>query len=160
MVSSVSPMTTAYRIFKSKHAAAWSDGEGAFRYGGRWNSPGTRLLYASSSLSLATLEIFVSLNSEQLLSAYSFATLDLSDDLVLAVERFRKLPKNWDVSPPTAGTQTIGDEWAASMASVTLKVPSAVVPGESNYIFNVEHKMFTKVKLGKVHKFTFDRRLI
>ena len=60
-------MVTAYRIFKSKHAARWFDGEGAFLFGGRWNSPGTRLLYASSALSLAALEMLVNLNADGLL---------------------------------------------------------------------------------------------
>jgi len=153
-------MTTAYRIFKSKHAANWYDGEGAFRYGGRWNSPGTHLMYASSSLSLATLEILVNLNSAELVFMYSFASLEFSEDMTVPVERFRKLPKNWDVSPPSAATQSIGDEWAVSMASAVLKVPSSVVPGESNFLFNIEHPEFAKVRLGKVEQFNFDRRLL
>jgi RES domain-containing protein len=152
-------MRTAYRIFKTKHAANWLDGEGAFLYGGRWNSRGTRVLYASQSLSLAALEMLVHINSEMLLLSYSFATVEFDDDLVMPVEQFQKLPSTWSDSPPPTAIQQIGDDWTASRDSVVLKVPSAVVPVESNYLVNISHKDFSRVKLGKPKPFSFDPRL-
>ena len=152
-------MITAYRIFKSKHAATWYDGEGAFRYGGRWNSQGTRLLYASSTLSLAALEMLVNLNAEDLLLAYSFARVEFESDIILSVEKFRKLPKQWADSPPSAEIQAIGDEWAVSLRSVVLQVPSAVLPNESNFLISINHSDFPQVRLGKVEAFKFDQRL-
>lgn len=152
-------MPTAYRIFKTKHAANWFDGEGAFLYGGRWNSPGTRVLYASQSLSLAALEMLVHLNSEMLLLSYSFATVEFNDSLLIHVEQFQKLPSTWSDSPPPTAIQQIGDSWPASHESVVLQVPSAVVPLEANYLINIGHKDFFKVKLGEPQQFTFDRRL-
>lgn len=152
-------MPTAYRVFKTKHAANWFDGEGAFLYGGRWNSKGTRVLYASQSLSLAALEMLVHLNSEMLLLSYSFATVEFDDNLVLPVEQFQKLPSNWSDSPPPTTIQQIGDDWATSNVSAVLRVPSAVVPLESNYLVNIGHKNFSKVRLGEPGSFRFDRRL-
>jgi RES domain-containing protein len=152
-------MVTAYRIFKSKHAARWFDGEGAFLFGGRWNSPGTRLLYASPSLSLAALEMLVNLNADGLLSAYAYATLEFENDLIMPVHEFRKLPNDWAASPATGATQAIGDEWAATMLSAILQVPSAVLPVESNFILNVDHPDFSKVSVGTVKVFEFDPRL-
>ena len=134
-------MITAYRIFKSKHAARWQDGEGAFRYGGRWNTPGTRLLYTSSALSLAALEMLVNLNAEDLLLAYSFARVEFESDIILPVEKFPILPKNWADSPPPNKIQAIGDEWAASLGSVVLRVPSAVLPNESNFVINLGSRL-------------------
>lgn len=151
-------MVTAYRIFKSKHAATWYDGEGAFRYGGRWNSQGTRLLYASSALSLAALEMLVNLNAENLLLAYSFAKVEFESEMILAVEKVRKLPKNWADSPPSTEIQAIGDEWAVSMRSVVLQVPSAVLPNEYNFLINLNHPDFPQVRLGKIEAFKFDPR--
>lgn len=152
-------MITAYRIFKSKHAATWHDGEGAFRYGGRWNTPGTRLLYASSALSLAALEMLVNLNAEELLLAYSFARVEFDTDLIFPIEKFRKLPRDWADSPPPNEIQAIGDEWSASLRSAVLEVPSAVLPNESNFVVNLNHPDFYKVRLGMVETFKFDRRL-
>lgn len=55
-------MAKAWRIVKRSHASSAFDGEGAWRYGGRWNSPGTRVVYCSANLSLAALETLVHLN--------------------------------------------------------------------------------------------------
>ena len=152
-------MITAYRIFKTKHSAAWSDGEGAFRFGGRWNSRGTRLLYTSASLSLAVLEMLVHLDSEELMSAYSYAAIEFDEKLVVNVVDFQKLPPNWGDSPTPVTIQEIGDGWARSNTSAVLKVPTSILPGEFNYILNVEHPDFPKINLGEPWQFVFDNRL-
>lgn len=152
-------MLTTFRIFKTKHAGTWFDGEGAFRFGGRWNSRGTRLLYTAGSLSLAALEMLVNLNAEELLPSYSFATLEFDESLVLAIKDFCKLPINWSDSPPPLAIQDIGDEWARAMASVALQVPTSIVPNEHNYIINIKHPEFSRVRLGKPQPFLFDKRL-
>jgi len=135
------------------------DGEGAYRFGGRWNSRGVRILYTAESLSLAALEMLVHLNSEEILLSYSFATAEFDETLILPVEEFRTLPENWSVSPPPLKIQKIGDEWAKTQASVVLKVPTSVLPLEFNYLINVEHPEFSKVELGEPLIFTFDERL-
>ena len=152
-------MLTAYRIFKAKFAKTWFDGEGAFLFGGRWNTRGTRVLYAAGSLSLAALEMLVHLNSAELLSSYSYATLEFEEKDVLLVEDFEKLPKNWSTSPPPLAVQEIGDKWALSMTSLVLRVPTSVVPGEFNYLVNVGHPDFSTLKRGKPRVFPFDERL-
>jgi RES domain-containing protein len=153
-------MLTAYRIFKTKFAKTWFDGEGAFLFGGRWNSRGTRILYCAESLSLAALEMLVHLNSAELLASYSYAKIEFEEKDALPVEVFVKLPKTWSVSPPSITVQQIGDKWAASMSSLVLRVPSSIVPGESNYVLNVAHPEFSKVKRSKPRVFRFDERLI
>src|SRR5271154_198445 len=50
-----------WRICRRRYAADAASGEGARLYGGRWNSRGVRILYASASLALATVETFVNL---------------------------------------------------------------------------------------------------
>ena len=152
-------MLTAYRICKTKYAATWFDGEGAYRFGGRWNSRGTRLLYTAGSLSLAALEMLVHLNDEEILLAYSYATAEFDENLILSVEDFRSLPENWSDSPPPLEIQRIGDEWAREQVSVVLKVPTSILPVEFNYLINVQHPEFSKVKLGEPQTFNFDERL-
>lgn len=152
-------MVITYRIFKTKFAATWFDGEGAFRFGGRWNSRGTRIIYTAGSLSLAALEMLVHLNDEEILLAYSYAAAEFDENLILSVEDFRSLPENWSDSPPPLEIQRIGDEWAEGRASVVLKVPTSILPVEFNYLVNVEHPEFSKVKLGEPQTFNFDERL-
>lgn len=152
-------MLTTYRIFKTKHARSWFDGEGAFQFGGRWNSRGTRILYSANSLSLAALEMLVHLNSEELLLSYSFATLTFEESQVMPVGDFRKLPRNWSSSPPPTAIQGIGDAWAMSMGSLVLRVPTPILPGEFNYLINVAHPRFNEIGRGKPQVFRFDERL-
>lgn len=152
-------MPTAFRIFKRKFSAAWFDGEGAFRYGGRWNSRGARVFYAAESLALAAMEMLVHLNSEELLRAYSYVTAEFDEDFVLAVEDFKDLPDDWNASPPPLELQQIGDDWVKSAASAVLRVPTSVLPVGSNYLFNLGHPDFTKIELGEPQTFVFDKRL-
>ncbi len=135
------------------------DGEGAYRFGGRWNSRGTRIVYTAGSLSLAAFEMLVHLNSEEILLSYSFAVAEFDESMVLPIEKFQTLPKNWSVSPAPIEIQRIGDEWANSKASVVLRVPTSVLPVEFNYLINIEHPEFSEIKLGEPQNFTFDKRL-
>lgn len=108
-------MVTTYLLCKAKYVATWFDGEGALRFGGRWNSRGMRILYTAESLSLAALEMLVHLNNEEILLAYSFATAQFEDSLILPVEEFCSLPENWSTSSASLEIQRIGDEWARKL---------------------------------------------
>lgn len=152
-------MLAAYRIFKTKLSKTWYDGEGVFLFGGRWNTRGTRILYCAESLSLAALEMLVHLDSAELLSSYSYATLEFEEGDVSPVEDLTKLPKSWSASPPPLAVQDIGDKWASSMNSLVLRVPSSIVTGEFNYLVNVDHADFSTIKRGKPRVFRFDERL-
>ncbi len=135
------------------------DGEDAYRFGGRWNSRGTRLFYTAGNLSLAALEMLVHLGSGELLFSYSFAAVEFDESLVLPIEEFQTLPKNWSASPPPLEIQRIGDEWVSSETSMVLKVPTSIMPVEFNYLINIRHPEFSKIKLSEPQDFTFDRRL-
>jgi len=135
------------------------DGEGAFRFGGRWNSRGVRILYTAGSLSLAALEMLVHFKNEEILLSYSFAAATLDESLILPIEEFQNLPKNWNDSLPPLEIQRIGDEWSQKKASAVLKVPSSILPVEFNYLINVKHPEFLKIKLGEPQTFTFDARI-
>lgn len=152
-------MVVSYRLFKTKFMSSWFDGVGAFRFGGRWNSRGKHVLYTGENLALTALELLVRLRNEHLLLSYSFATIEFDEDLVLSVEDIAKLPNNWSQSPHSISTQNIGDDWVKSNASVVLRVPTAILPVGYNYVVNVEHEDFSKIRLGESRVFTFDRRL-
>lgn len=152
-------MPTVYRIFKTKFAADAFDGEGARLYGGRWNSRGKRLVYTAATLSLAALEILVGINDDELLKEYSYAAAEFDETLVIDIEASGKLPSDWNLSPPSFATQRLGDQWLTGGFSAVLRVPSAVIPSESNFLINPEHKDFAKVRIFKTQPFDFDVRL-
>lgn len=150
---------TAWRIVKAKHAANLWSGEGARLYGGRWNSPDVAVIYAADSRSLAQLECLVHLNSARLLDAYVMASITFEERLVTTLA-VGNLPPNWDHEPPLTVSQVLGDEWVAGRKSAVLRVPSAVVSGECNFLINPQHPDFKKCKLGTPVPIKFDGRLL
>jgi RES domain-containing protein len=150
----------AWRIVKTSHAAEASAGEGARRYGGRWNSSGTAVIYCSSSASLAILEVLVHLdNSLLLLPAYSLISISFDRPLVAVID-VTSLPSGWWRSPPSPTVQRIGDAWVQASTSAVLSVPSAVVPAEHNYLLNPAHPDFERIEMGGPRPFRFDQRLL
>jgi RES domain-containing protein len=149
---------TAWRIVRASYAATAFDGEGSRRFGGRWNSKGTRIIYTAGSRALAILELLVHLKSEDLLRHYRLIPVTFPHELVHRLDP-RTLPANWRHRPTPASVRSIGDQWVQSGRSVVLQVPSVIVPDESNYLIDVQHPQFSKLRIGKPQAFRFDRRL-
>ena len=84
-------MASAWRLTKTKLLSGAWDGQGAKKSGGRWNSVGIAVVYTSSTLSLALVEVLVHLPSG-ILPAYSAVRVDFDESMVAAVEP-RELPK-------------------------------------------------------------------
>lgn len=152
-------MLTAWRLVKGKHLRHAFDGEGARLWGGRWNSPGTRVVYLSETLSLAALEILVHLHASAVLAAYAAIRVRFDEDLVKHLDR-AALPPNWRAYPPPPDLQAIGDRWIAAGTSAVLRVPSVVVHLEHNYLVNPAHKDFALLARDPPAPFTLDRRLL
>ena len=152
-------MITAWRLVKPRHAAAAFDGEGARLHGGRWNSPGTRVAYASDSIALAALEVLAHLQSTAVLQAYSLVSLQFPEDGVEALET-AALPTRWRRFPSPPENQAIGDRWVAEGRSLILRVPSALIPDASNFLINPSHPEFSEVVVGRPERFAFDLRLL
>jgi RES domain-containing protein len=146
-------------LVKTEYARTAFDGEGAFRFGGRWNSRGSRIVYASGSLSLAMLELLVHIDPAAPLPKLSAIPVDLPDAAVNA-EKFSRLNSisgglPWNLSQ----TRAWGDAWIAAGTSAALVVPSALVPNESNYLLNPAHPDFFKLQIGEPQVCTPDKRL-
>jgi RES domain-containing protein len=148
---------SAWRITKHKYAKTAFDGEGALLYGGRWNSPGTAMIYTSQSRSLAVLELLVHMDAPELLRKYILFEVWLPSAYVSDLN-LSNLPANWRTDPAPADVRAVGDEWAASGNSAALRVPSALVPGESNFLLNPRHPDFRKLRIGKPLPFQFAPR--
>ncbi len=150
---------TAFRITRAKYAATAFDGEGARQFGGRWNSPGTPMVYVSSSRSLATLELLVHLEDiETVRGSYVLIPLTF-DESVMEEANTSALQAGWDGPQIAPSTQLLGDQWVSSRASAVLKVPSVVTPGEYNYLINPLHPDFSRIEIGAATRFEPDPRL-
>lgn len=125
-------MIEAWRLAAPEHAGTVEDmlsGEGAIRFGGRWNSPGRRAVYRGGSLALASLELLVHLRSPEVLRTYGQLQVRIPERLVSVVDE-KDLPREWAMPGLHPATQEIGDLWLDPRESAVRRVPSAVVPGE------------------------------
>ena len=148
----------AWRLVRQRHAATAFSGEGARIFEGRWNSAGVAVVYCSENLALAALEILVHVQPVAVAEPFRTCRVALDDALITRVER-DKLPKGWNLQPPTTVSKTIGDEWVKSGRSVALALPSLLVPLERTYLLNPKHPDFRKVQIRDMGNFTLDRRL-
>ena len=147
-----------YRLSKRVFATDLS-GSGARIAGGRWNSQGVALLYTSDSRALCTAEIAVHTGLGLLPADYQLITLDIPDSASLSEIDPEKLPKAWRSFPYAPFTRIIGDQFVKENRHLVLKVPSAVVPGDFNYLVNPAHPLINQVKIVKIEKFEFDERM-
>ncbi|HEY8055579.1 MAG TPA: RES family NAD+ phosphorylase [Terriglobales bacterium] len=146
-----------YRICRAVFAADMWSGEGAWRYGGRWNHRGTRVIYASSSVALAALEYFVNLEPNLAPEDLISGSGEL-DDSAIAELSLPLLPEGWNRSRPEK-LREIGDEWVRQGGSAGLRVPSAAVGGDWNLLLNPAHPAFAGFhRLGET-PFRFDTRM-
>jgi len=124
-------------------------GEGARRYGGRWNTRGRPLVYAASCAALAVLEVRVHLDlaPELLPDDYILVTIELGD---VTIEEVMELP-----AEPAA----FGDAWLVEGRSAVLQVPSVIVPESANLLLNPVHPSAGQARIIRRRPFAFDRRL-
>lgn len=150
-----------YRIEREKYLETTLSGIGAsLTKGFRWNSLNTRLVYTSESRSLATLEVTVHLDlSEDLPTDRHYVEIEIPEDLTILEVNAEDLPDGWDAKPPVIVTQTIGDDFVAENQAAILKVPSAIVPGEYNYLINPGHEDAGRIKVKGRVRMGFDGRL-
>jgi RES domain-containing protein len=134
-------------------------GTGAKLSGGRWNRPGTPLVYASSSIALACLETLSHLDSGDLpLNRY---LVRIQVPAAIWNKAMQLEPSvGWDATPAGKVSLDAGTKWVAGRQSVLLKVPSAIVAEEANILINSEHPDATRLKAAKVRKFLYDSRLL
>jgi len=144
-----------YRITLSK----WANKLVASGYPGRWNSKGVFMIYSSNSRALASLENLVHRSGEGLNHQFSTIVIEVPEDLNIRQVELKDLPKNWYKYENYTMTQKIGDEWIESGSTCLLKVPSAIIKMECNYLINPNHLDFKKIQIIQTEKFEFDPRL-
>lgn len=147
----------AYRIVFEKFA----DRLYAPGFSGRWNYDGEFVIYAASSRSLASMENMVHKMGQGVLGTrFTIMVLDLPDNLPFTTITTQQLPANWKLASSYAETQPLGSAWYQASETLILKVPSAVVPSEFNYVINARHPDFPKVQIKHRESFSYDYRFV
>lgn len=127
----------------------------------RWNLDGEFVIYAGCSRSLSTLELVVHRNSINKIPDYEVMILSIADEEDLYEQiAIKELPPNWRSFEAYYKLQLIGSDWYKEKRTLVLKVPSAVISQEHNYIINAKHPLFLeKVALVRNEDYFFDERL-
>ena len=144
-----------YRITLLK----WSNSLQGSGYPGRWNSKGRFVIYTSSSRALASLENIVHRSGEGLNGQFKIMVIDIPESVKIKSLELRKLPRDWYKYSNYKRRQIIGDQWVDDSKFCVLKVPSALINMESNYLINPSHRLFKSIKIKTIEEFVFDPRI-
>ena len=148
-----------WRICRRARAADPLGGRGGLHFSGRWHPQGIRIVYTSATLSLAALELLVQVDRDLLPSDLVQFEIDLPDDLPMERIEAGRLPSNWRRYPAPAALQRIGAGFIERGRTAVLRVPSAVIPKEDNYLLNPAHPAIERTKVIGRRAFTLDPRL-
>src|SRR5882672_3604599 len=155
MASRSSVSLRAFRGADPRHSLF--DGQGAYLKGGRWNSPGRRIIYAAESYAGALLEVLVHLNFDEIPRGYAWTEVRLPSSAIEELSS-NSIP-NWNSDDLTA-TRSFGDAWHEQKRSMALLVPSLVTAGiERNVLINQDHPAFSAIQTGNVNEVIWDERL-
>jgi RES domain-containing protein len=151
-------LTRVFRILRKPYSRKLLDGEGAYLFGGRWSSPGTRLAYTAAHLSLAMIEYFIHIDPDDPPKDLVVITAEIPSRVSRISISPKQLPSTWRQSSAPPELASTGDRFASNARAAILIVPSALAPAESNWIINPRHPEFSKIRLRSVEPFDYDRR--
>lgn len=146
-----------YKLAKTKYARDLS-GDGARLNGGRWNHKGQACLYTSETKALALLEYTVNVNFDDIPRALSIVAIEIPDNKILEV-KIAELPGDWLEAPAPASTKDFGTDILRQLAYPVIRIPSVIIPTESNYLLNPLHELSRMFKIKEVKDFVYDTRL-
>ncbi|MDB5275447.1 MAG: hypothetical protein JWR61_402 [Ferruginibacter sp.] len=146
-----------FRVGKTKYSKDLT-GEGARLHGGRWNHIGTSCIYTSENRALAVLEYTVNVNIDDVPRSLSITTFEVPDvsihELTIA-----ELPGNWIESPSPTSTKDFGTILLNSVKTPIIKIPSAIIQQEYNFLLNPIHLESKNFKILDVKDFIYDVRI-
>lgn len=147
-----------FRLVRAKYGNKLS-GKGAAITGQRWNSKGTELIYTSESRALAFTEVCTYVSLKNFPKDFQLLEIFIPDDIPIKKIDQKDLPDHWNCFPHQYKTQKFGDDFIRTNEYLVMKVPSAIIPGDFNYLINPFHSDFSKVKVHKSYPFPVDERL-
>jgi RES domain-containing protein len=148
-----------FRLCSRRYQATAFSGLGASLAGGRWNYRGESVVYLGGTLALAALECLVHFSNQTLPDDYVCLIVTVPKGMKVETVDPALLATDWWEEDPPVTTQAIGSAWLQRNASLLLRVPSAIIPSEFNYLLNPQHRDVGKLKFAPPEKFRFDPRL-
>jgi RES domain-containing protein len=134
------------------------DGMGARLTGGRWNSPGTPVIYAAETFAGALLETLVHSNLGRAPKTHAVIEIGIPDLVIIESLRGNDLP-GWDDEDQIV-SRAFGDGWLLEQRSAVLLVPSVITQGhERNVLINPDHRDFSLITASMPEPVGWDRRL-
>ena len=144
-----------YRLSQAKYAATLNSSGVA----NRWNTVFQFEIYCSENISLCALELLAHTNGIRPAGEFKIMHIEIPDKTKITTIEIAQLPQNWFQLQGYAQTQKIGSDWYDSKSTLLMKVPSAIIPSEFNYVINTQHADFLKkVKLLDTKDFFWDNR--
>ncbi|MGB7191164.1 MAG: RES family NAD+ phosphorylase [Acidobacteriaceae bacterium] len=143
---------TIWRISRHKDLR----GVGGLRADGRWHYAGQPVVYLSESPSAALLEVCVHTAANDVPPEFTLLRIEGPDGKVASVAA-EKLPKNWRAQQDA--TRDAGTRWLRAKESALLRVPSAIVPETTNFLFNPLHPDAKKFRVTEALRCPFDARI-
>lgn len=148
-----------FRLCRRPFSRSPLDGRGGLFAAGRWHTPRRLVCYASDSLALASLEVLVHCEPDLVPNDLMAIEINVPDEVVVEELSDAKLPRAWRRYPAPASVQRLGNLWLDRGAACVLRVPSALVPSESNFLINPAHRDIRKLRVVRKAPFQFDPRL-
>ena len=150
---------TVYRLAKLRYQDQIFAGPGGLYAHGRWTFRGRPVVYTSESISLAVLEYTLNYRRRGWVPAPVLGRITIPEHVLIDAVDTNDLPHNWFAPDPPEALKKIGNEWLERGETAVLKVPSAIVTEEWNYLLNPQHPDFKQLVIGEPRQFQFDRRL-
>jgi len=148
-----------YRVLRRNYAGTPFDGEGSYRFGGRWSSSGVRLSYTSEHQSLAMLEYFIHLDKDDPPADLVLAIAEIPDLVSRTQIAAGALPGNWRDPVAAPELAHFGDEFVQGGKHCVLIIPSALAPAENNWLINPAHSDYSRITVHQLEPLIYDPRM-
>lgn len=144
-----------YRLSHAKYANTLNSSGAA----NRWSKAFQYVIYCSENVSLCALELLAHTNGIRPAGEFRIMEIEIKNPANTKSINSIDLPENWHQLQSYGHTQELGSDWYESKTSLCLKIPSAIIQSEYNYIINTQHPDFIKkVQLMGVKDFFWDNR--
>ncbi len=151
-------MRSLWRLYRARHGPGL-DGIGGTFADGRWHTRGERVVYFGGSAAIVVLERLAHTDPDLLPDDLQLAVFEFSGRVAeRRAEEFGGLPADWTRNEEA--TRRIGGLWRREGTACLLAAPSAILPEESNFVFNPQHTDAGRLRLVRERRFGFDARLI
>jgi RES domain-containing protein len=144
-----------YRIVFAKYSDKLSGSGRA----ARWNPTDINIIYTASSRALACIENAVHMDEVGLMQPFNVITINCPASIKVKTIRPTDIPAGWQDYDQIQFTQNIGERWVKENQSAILRVPSAIIEEEVNYLLNPNHEDFKLIRIIKAEPFIFDKRI-